>query len=228
MKTVPTAAFLLLAGGVLAQAAVAADLGGGPPPRAVRDAPYVPPVVFSWSGIYVGGHVGYGWTDTDWDALSITSDSSGWLGGGQVGFNWQRGALVLGLEADLSGSNMSGDATCGGLTCSHSLNWLASVRGRAGVAVNGHRTLLYATAGAAWADADYATSAPFGSFSDTHVGWVAGAGIEHMLTSNLTARVEYLYYGFDDVTAPAGTLAAGAVGLDPSMHTVRFGLNFKF
>jgi opacity protein-like surface antigen len=49
-----------------------------------------------------------------------------------------------------------------------------------------------------------------------------------MLTPNLAARVEYLYYGFDEVTAPAGSLAASSVGLDPSVQTVRFGLNFKF
>ena len=65
-------------------------------------------------------------------------------------------------------------------------------------------------------------------FSRTHSGWVAGGGIEHMLTPNLTARVEYLYYGFDSVTAPAGALGGGPANLDPSTQTVRFGLNFKF
>jgi outer membrane immunogenic protein len=111
---------------------------------------------------------------------------------------------------------------------------MASVRGRAGVAVNGNRTLLYGTAGVAWADVDYAakdavTGATFGTgFNNTHVGWVAGAGIEHMLTPNLTAWVEYLYYGFDSVTAPAGSLGGGPAALDLSTQTVRFGLNFKF
>ena len=65
-------------------------------------------------------------------------------------------------------------------------------------------------------------------FSNTHVGWVAGAGIEHMLTQNLTARIEYLYYGFDSVTAPAGALGGGPASLDLNTQTVRFGLNFKF
>jgi outer membrane immunogenic protein len=111
---------------------------------------------------------------------------------------------------------------------------MASVRGRAGIAVNNNRTLLYGTAGVAWADVDYvaadaATGAAFGSgFSNTHVGWVAGAGIEHMLTQNLTARVEYLYYGFDSATAPAGALGGGPAAIDLNTQTVRFGLNFKF
>ena len=116
--------------------------------------------------------------------------------------------------------------------CSHSYNWLASLRGRAGVAVNDNRTLLYATGGVAWADVDYAArsvTGPLGTgFSNTHTGWVAGAGIEHMLTPNLTARIEYLYYGFDSATAPAGALGGGPTSLDPTTQTVRFGLNFKF
>ncbi len=72
------------------------------------------------------------------------------------------------------------------------------------------------------------TTRRYGPHSDTHVGWVAGAGIERALTPNLSARVEYLYYDFDDVSASAGTVAPGAANLDPTIHTVRFGLNFKF
>ena len=100
--------------------------------------------------------------------------------------------------------------------------------------MNNNRTLLYGTAGVAWANVDYSANdvvsgAPLGTgFSNTHVGWVAGAGIEHMLTQNLTARIEYLYYGFDSVTAPAGALGGGPAALDLNTQTVRFGLNFKF
>jgi len=68
----------------------------------------------------------------------------------------------------------------------------------------------------------------FGGHSETHLGWVVGGGIERALAPNLTARVEYLYYSFDGVTAPPGALGAGATDLDLSTHTVRFGLNFKF
>jgi opacity protein-like surface antigen len=108
------------------------------------------------------------------------------------------------------------------------------VRGRAGVTINANRTLLYATAGAAWADVDYeatnvATGATFGTgFNETHFGWVAGGGVEHMLTPNISARVEYLYYGFDEVTAPAGALGGGPAALDLSTQTVRFGLNVRY
>ena len=106
-------------------------------------------------------------------------------------------------------------------------NWLYSVRARLGLASDDNRWLFYVTGGAAWADVDY-SSAGFGGHSDTHFGWVAGAGIERALTPNLTARVEYLYYDFDSLSAPAGALGGGATELDPTMQTVRFGLNFKF
>jgi outer membrane immunogenic protein len=130
---------------------------------------------------------------------------------------------VFGIEADISSSWIEGGSGC----CGHGINWLTSVRGRAGLASYDNRWLFYATAGAAWADVDY-SSAGFAGHSETQFGWVAGAGIERALTPNLTARIEYLYYDFDGVTAPAGSLGPAAADLDPSMHAVRFGLNFKF
>jgi outer membrane immunogenic protein len=206
-------------------AAVAADLGGAPVRRGMKDAPYAAPSVFSWTGFYVGTHLGYGWSDVDWQGVSDSLNGSGWLAGGQLGYNWQKGALIFGVEADASTTWMDGSGGAG--CCGHDVNWLASVRGRLGVAVNDNRTLLYGTAGVAWADVDY-SAAGFNGFSDTHVGWVAGGGIEHMLSQNLSARVEYLYYGFNDASAPAGALGAGATSLDASTQVVRFGLNLKF
>src|SRR5689334_19110992 len=78
-------------------AARAADLGGGPP-RSFTPAPSV----FSWTGFYVGTHLAYGWTDVDWEGVSNSMNGNGWLAGGQIGYNWQRGALVYGVEADAS------------------------------------------------------------------------------------------------------------------------------
>ena len=100
-------------------------------------------------------------------------------------------------------------------------------RGRAGLTSGDNRWLFYATAGAAWADFDY-RSAGLGGHSETQFGWVAGGGVERALSPNLTAKVEYLYYDFDSAGAPAGSLGGAATDLDPTMQTVRFGLNFKF
>jgi outer membrane immunogenic protein len=240
MRAKRAAALAIIAAATLAQGASAADLGGAPR-RTFNDdpAPYVP--AFSWTGIYIGAHIGYAWSDADWqyaDAPGIAAghNGSGGLLGGQIGYNLQVKQFVFGIEGDASSAWLDGSTACpnAAFTCSHSFNWLASVRGRAGIAVNNNRTLLYATAGGAWADVDYAakdatTGALFGSgFTERHWGWVAGGGVEHMLTPNITAKVEYLYYSFDDVTAPAGALGAGTATLEPATHAVRFGLNYKF
>jgi outer membrane immunogenic protein len=216
---------------LLAPEASAADLGGKPGRgriATIEPAP-VPADVspFTWTGLYVGAHAGYGWSDIDWqDATGFSGGhrGEGWLAGGQVGYNLQAGRLVYGIEADVSAGFIEGGE---GGCCSHSVDLLYSVRGRLGLTSYDGRWLFYATGGAAWADVEY-RSAGFGGHSDTHFGWVAGGGVERALTRNLTARVEYLYYDFDAIAAPAGSLAGAAADLDPSMHTVRFGLNLKF
>jgi outer membrane immunogenic protein len=223
MKTLRVALLAAAASVAAIPVASAADLGGGPPRRSIKDAPYIPPSVFSWTGFYVGAHLGFGWSDLDWEAVSNSLDGSGALAGGQIGYNWQRGAIVFGVEADASASWVDGNTAGFG----HSVDWATSARGRLGVAFNDNRTLLYGTGGVAWANVDYADPV-FTGYSKTHFGWVVGGGLEHMLSQNLSARVEYLFYDFNDSIAPAGTLGAGPTKVDPSMQTVRFGLNFKF
>jgi outer membrane immunogenic protein len=226
LKKLHSAVLAAVASVSVAQAAAAADLGG-PRRGSLKDTPVADvPVVyerpFSWSGLYIGANVGYGWSDVDWqDTIGPGSHTgNGWLAGAQIGYNVQTGQFVFGAEADLSSAWIDGGNGC----CGHEFNWLASVRARAGIAFNGNRTLLYATGGAAWADVDY-TSTIGSGFSNTHFGWVAGGGIEHMLTQNLSARVEYLHYSFDEASGVAGGLATT---VEPTLDTVRFGLNLKF
>ena len=230
MRGLHAVALALLVTPLVVPAATAADLGDKPGRRKVvkvEPVPEVPEVSpFSWTGLYVGAHIGYGWSDIDWrepPAFTASHDGSGWLLGAQVGYNWQVGRLVWGVEADISSGWIDGGSGGSG----HSLDWLYSLRGRAGLTSADNRWLFYATAGVAWADVDY-RSAGFGGHSETHFGWVAGGGVERVLAPNLTARVEYLYYNFDGVSAPAGALGPGATDLDPSTHTIRVGLNFKF
>jgi outer membrane immunogenic protein len=214
----------LMSNASLGPDAVAADLGGSRS-KVVSAASPDPALPAAWSGIYFGVHGGYGWTDVGWqDAVNGSHDGEGGLAGGQIGYNIQTGRLVFGVEADISASWIEG--ANGNGCCAHTFDMLYSLRGRAGLTGFDNRTLFYLTAGGAWADVEYTSSS--GRFSDMQFGWVFGGGVEHALTQNLTARIEYLYYDFDAITAAPGTLAAGATSLDPSMHTVRFGLNFKF
>ncbi|MFZ1106381.1 MAG: outer membrane protein [Hyphomicrobiaceae bacterium] len=203
--------------------AAAADLGGRS--KIAHSVPEALPSPLTWAGLYVGAHVGYGWSSIEWQEGAFTGshDGEGLLAGGQIGFNLQMGRLVYGLEADATAGFIEGGNGC----CSHSVDALYSVRARAGLASADNRWLFYVTGGAAFADIDYG-SAGFGGHSDMHFGWVAGAGIERALARNLTARLEYLYYDFDSLSAPAGALGGGATDLDPTIQTVRFGLNFKF
>jgi len=68
----------------------------------------------SWTGFYIGGHVGGAWSEVDWSNISLTGErfnktESGFIGGGQIGYNQQFGNVVLGVEATLSGADLSRD-----------------------------------------------------------------------------------------------------------------------
>jgi outer membrane immunogenic protein len=237
--------------GVLAAASVtpalAADLS-----RPVYKAP--PPVAapvpyYSWSGFYIGGHAGAGWAGNDDQTFSVpgvvapialgSSNDAGFVGGGQIGYNWQIAPnWLIGIEGDISAAdiNSSGSATLGAasVAMSRDLNWLASVRGRVGYTWD--RFMVYATGGGAWASYDYAATASFAgvtatnAFSDTKSGWVVGGGGEWAFAPNWTVGVEYLHYQFDGASTAVPT-AAGTANFnwsDPSVDVVRARLNFKF
>ena len=261
----------------VASQAVAADLPVKAPIRA--------PAVYSWTGFYLGGHVGYGWSDAttkytgDADVLTLVNAGAlpvgydvgrgGFAGGVQTGYNWQLNSLVLGIEADASrlsiGRNVSAQninpaaialpIRGGGFlalnqwdsTADLKADWVATVRGRAGLAFD--RWMVFGTAGVAWADV--ATSGTLlrsfpvggaviaswaGSTSQSKTGYVVGGGVEYAMTNNWLVRIEGLYYGFghvNDVVQPApGNILADAVPLnrttDVNLAVVRLGLNYKF
>ena len=91
-------ASVAFAGALSASAAIADGYG----PRTT----YAPPPIMNWTGFYIGGHVGGAWSDVDWANVTLTgervsNDASGFIGGGQIGYNQQFGSLVLGVEATL-------------------------------------------------------------------------------------------------------------------------------
>jgi outer membrane immunogenic protein len=181
--------------------ATAADLGGyspkygGPPP-----ASYAPPMD-NWSGWYFGGVLGYGWGDVGIRGTG-SYDTNGVVGGGLLGWNYQAGRLVVGLEGDLLASGVDG-STAGGLH-SADVNWIGSLRARAGVTVV-PELLIFASIGAAWADYDFAfAGAGGGSSSKVVSGLQYGAGAEVKLTDQWSARFDYLYTDFDSKTVTFG------------------------
>lgn len=209
--------------------AFAADLPPAPPPRA--PAAYVPVAAptFSWTAFYIGGNVGAGWnhgnvTDSVHNYGWGANNSATFVGGGQVGVNYQINALVLGVEGDFdwfaNNNNSGGGVTAFGTTVQGSSNgrWLTTLTGRLGVAAD--RVLLYAKGGGAWVGSNNLTllDVPTGttvSFSNnnTNTGWTAGAGIEWAFADNVSVRAEYDYVALSNYsfTVPAGVALAGDV-----------------
>lgn len=202
--------------------AYAADL-----PRKAPVQPIAPVQMYNWTGFYVGVNLGGGWTNTS--SGSINSDLSGVIGGGQLGYNWQAGQILLGIEGDFQGSSQrsSGSATIGGIGFSgeSKIPWFATLRGRLGY-VSGP-WLIYATGGGAWINYELDITAPGGSVSDhtTKSGWTVGGGVEWMFVPNWSAKLEYLYLDTDTTSV---TLFGTTFDARAKQNIVRAGLNYHF
>ncbi len=208
---------------VAAPAVQAADLGGRYP--SMKDEPDYGPPRYMWTGLYAGLQAGYGWADAyNWTAAGGVYGSpelDGFIGGGTLGYNFQSGQIVWGLETDLSYADISGSEGCGiGLTCRASVDWLWTVRGRVGLDMNGW--MPYITGGYAMADLEGGDN--LGSGGDTVSGWTIGGGLEVKLDRNWSMKGEYLYVDLDDRFGTGGT---GRASIE-DLHIVRAGINYKF
>lgn len=214
-------------------AAHAADLST-PPAKAPAYA--APPIyVYTWTGFYLGGSLGGAWSHANWtDPVSGLSDnvsSSGFMGGGQFGYNWQIGPWVLGAEGDFTGTSLRGtDTDLAGFVHSTSTYWTSTVTGRLGYAVN--RVLFYAKGGVAFADERDSVTSPLGVASGTgtttQTGWTAGAGIEYAIDPHWSARVEYDYLGFGSVGVASQAVGGLPGSVDMNIQRVMAGINYRF
>lgn len=215
----------------------------------------VPPPAFSWTGFYVGANVGGGWTSDaggsdvgplfppflllppvtvvptiilgQVGSLAGSDGRSGVIGGGQIGYNWQVRQFVLGVEADVVGTDLKGTSASatrdfgGGISQTVTvdtgrIDWMASFRGRIGFAAD--RALFYATGGAAVAEIGGASATvvngpaialPAGTFtstsggSTTRWGWTVGGGIEWAFNNNWSLAGEYRHTDFGTRAATA-------------------------
>ncbi|HZH10449.1 MAG TPA: outer membrane beta-barrel protein [Microvirga sp.] len=239
---------------VAAATASAADL----PARAAPPAPVVAAVpVFTWTGFYAGVNAGWGWRSDDDESVVLggavpgtlffeNGDDGGFVLGGQIGYNYQIGSFVVGLEADIQWADTDDGEDVRfvpagapgtfipGEFDNNLSDWFGTVRARAGVAFD--RVLIYATGGLA--------------YSDDSTGWVVGGGVEWALPANffgssaVTFGIEGLWLTFDDddddndgfvgTFTPAGggpTVNVFAPDLDNNdndFFVARAKLNFKF
>jgi outer membrane immunogenic protein len=217
-----------------AQTASAADLprrgaAAPPAPAYVSAAP-----IFSWAGVYAGLNAGYGFGSFRGAPSNLFGKANGALVGGTLGYNYQAGQVVFGVEGDYGfdgakNTNLLPGRGIGVGTASATgkISDMLTARGRIGYSVE--RALLFATGGYAGATikgtvVDPTLGATYSS-SSWRNGYALGAGIEYAFTQNVSAKAEYLYTDFGKksvFTAPWAT----NVGAHQSL--VRGGVNYHF
>jgi outer membrane immunogenic protein len=213
----------------------------------------------TWSGVYAGGTVGGAWGssgqhDNGTTTTTITTfigdghyHISGPVVGGGLGYNWQNGAWVAGMETDLAWADVKGQSdSCGpapGHACGTKVESLGTVRARLGMVLGGspaysgmptkvapvanRGTLVYVTGGFAYGDVHAWDALTPASGSKVYTGWTVGAGVEWALQGNWSAKLEYLYVdlGKKDLF----DIAPGVPEfVSAKLNVVRFGLNYKF
>ena len=208
---------------------------------------FSPTSIYDWSGTYVGASVGYSRhnarfeeADFQWFGSTFEQNSSGATATLQVGRNWQSGQLLLGVEADITAftndrTQLYADKRA---RIRNELNWMATLRGRTGLAID--RTMLYATGGLAVAgfDRSFERSAT-GNYDNwldlgaTKVGVVAGLGIERALNDNWSARLEGLVAKFGRNgsvanDAPTRPSESAVLDIDDTVAVLRLGVNYRF
>jgi len=195
-----------------------------------------------WAGWYVGLSAGGAWESNYWQStddppgVTGTHNGSAFIGGGQIGYNWQQGNFVYGLEGDISGlTKSSGTYTSipGDVTYGSHISWMSTIRGRLGITVGDGSTLLYGTGGVAIAritakSEGGAFGYPVNSYSHTKVGWAAGGGVEHMFTPHWTAGLEGLFADFGSSTRGSNIDGKCCATIRDRVFIGRAKLNYKF
>jgi outer membrane immunogenic protein len=248
---------------LLSTAAVAAMIGSAAaadlPSRRPPPAAYVPPVpIFTWTGFYVGVNAGGAFRANNngfnnavffgaaapLGTLANNNGSGRFIGGGQVGVNYQINQFVVGVEGDgqaLVGSNNNNNNGFG-ISGNNNTGFLGTVRARAGIALD--RFLVYGTGGVAFGGnnnnspntilgsvAGVPTFFTANNGNNMRVGYAVGAGVEYAFTPNWSVKVEYLFadLGRNNRTylAPGG-LSGFTVNNREQDHIIRAGLNYRF
>ena len=188
-------------------------------------APAQAQVTNPWNGLYVGVNGGYAWQDAGgtFDNLGTNTslnglDLNGALVGGQVGYNWQSAQLLLGVEFDAmtladGGENINTPSAPNASVLGADMNYLASVRGRLGWAIN--NWLLFGSVGWGFSQFEFTQNVPATAFAHKirldDSGLAYGGGVEWMMTYGVSLRAEYLRY-YIGASSP---LPVGNPSVDP-------------
>jgi outer membrane immunogenic protein len=207
----------------------------------------VEPLAYDWTGLYVGGHVGYGWIDLRGSADSENAvpgedfesigagrfdlDDDDFLAGFQAGLNYQIDRVVLGIEGDVSFTDFEDElSNTENDHVSFDTDFVATLRARAGLLVDDN-FLLFATAGAAWTDTrfTYSANSAHGELDLDDVGLAVGGGAEYALDDRWSIKADALYMIFDDKRDTSNLTASSEEGDFIELEdllVVRLGINF--
>ena len=210
----------------------------------VADMVAEPPLVYDWSGFFVGLNGGYGFAGDETISLKPgfhdnagSLDLNGLFGGAQVGANWQSGNWVLGAQADVQLSDIvdADRRLADGVEFQSkgSVDWFSTVRLRTGYAVD--NLLIFGTGGLALGGVDYKVhtvddpSAAI-NLSDgyTASGWTAGGGVEWGFSANSSAKIEYLYTDLGKKEIGSSLSDDSYFKASPSFQSIRMGVDFRF
>jgi len=211
--------------------ALAADLAARP----YTKAPAMIATVYDWSGFYIGINGGGGSSHATWDFVGVgregSHDATGGTVGGQIGYRWQSGQWVFGVEGQGNWADFSGDNTSALFATRNrtKIDAFGLITGQVGYAWN--NVLVYVKGGAAVVSNKYEISSTAGallsSSSDSRWGGTVGAGLEYGFAPNWSVGVEYnhIFLSDKDVTF-AGFAGSERIRQDVDMGLVR--LNYKF
>jgi outer membrane immunogenic protein len=213
---------VMLGGLVVATGIVPANAADMP----LKFPPFAPPVSTNpWSGFYLGANVG-GAPDFALDGANVRS----WIGGFQLGYNYQIDWFVVGVEGNFDWAGMRNNFSCGASACFAEPEWFATAVGRIGGAFGS--ALFYVDGGAAWTRDTVTDVFASDSFLGSQIrpGWTVGAGIEYQLSHNWSVKVEYDYMNFG---ARPITLAGDLGNSIPqdvyqTNQLIKVGFNYRF
>lgn len=202
---------LLFAVGALVATVAPVFAGDMPIQRRQYYQPDIAPL-FNWTGFYVGANAGYGL------GSAISTDINGFTGGLTAGYNYQVSPnWVLGAETDIAFSTADGNRA----GRKYESDYIGTLRARLGYSVG--NVMFYGTGGGAYGKGDLIQAGL--SNDQVHWGWTLGAGVEAMLTQNISAKFEYLYVDLGDQTYQS-TTGPQSIGYTTSL--LRGGVNYKF
>lgn len=210
-----------------------AALADGYPNYPVAANIYVPPEP-DWSGLYLHGSIGYGWSDSEQSVSgplgsgSVDVDADGFIGAVGLGYDRQiHRDIVLGVFGDYTIGNLDEDFTLVGVAGSYEYDNIFAIGGRVGVTVH-QDMMLFASVG--YTSADLELSSPTGSTKFDLDGYFLGVGLERKLRDNLYLTADYRYsdYGDHGITVAGACTTYCDFDFEDELHHVRFGLNYKF